>query len=101
MEKVSSIAKTIKHENLSQYVSHFDTLKGRCRTSALIHLRRRKLSNASLYTLNHLGVNTHDFEISKNTCDGLFNMFKECTGVNGAKLFPRAEIQEEAKFSNH
>ena len=73
-----------KHENLYQYVSHFDNLESRCRTSALIHLRRRKLSDASLYTLNHLGVNTYDFKISKNNFDGLFIMFKECTGVNGA-----------------
>ena len=95
---IADTFRPIEHENLSQYV---DNLESRCRTSALIHLRRRKLSNASLYTLNHLGVNTHDFEISKNTCDGLFNMFKECTGVNGAKLFPKADIQEKAKFSNH
>jgi hypothetical protein len=50
MEKVSSIAETfrsIKHENLYQHVSHVDNLESRCRTSALIHLRRRKLSNAS------------------------------------------------------
>jgi hypothetical protein len=95
---IADTFRPIEHENLSQYV---DNLENRCRTSALIHLRRRKLSNASLYTLNHLRVNTHDFEISKNTCDGLFNMFKECTGVNGAKLFPKADIQEKAKFSNH